>query len=74
MEGSSQTKEGRSPDQVREEIHRARQELVSVASALQEEVAMRMDWREWIRRRPGLFLAGAFALGFWIGTRRRQST
>jgi hypothetical protein len=37
--------------------------------ALREEISRTIDWREWYRRRPGLYLAAAFALGLWIGRR-----
>jgi hypothetical protein len=69
MPGNGELKVSRSPEQVRAEIERVREQIVSSATALREEVAMRTDWREWVRRRPGLVLAGAFALGFWIGSR-----
>ncbi len=60
----------RTPAQVRAEIERARQQIESSVVGLREQMAMRTDWREWVRRRPGLFLAGAFVLGFALGSRR----
>ncbi len=55
--------------EVREEIERAREQLASSVGALRREVAMRTDWREWIRRHPYRCLAGALAVGFLIGRR-----
>ncbi len=57
-------------DEVRAELERAREQIVHSAAALRHEVAMTTDWREWVRRRPALFLAGAFAIGFYVGYRR----
>lgn len=52
---------------LREEIERAREQIAVSAQALREEVAMRADWREWVRRKPAQMLLGAFAVGFLIG-------
>lgn len=54
---------------VREEIERAREQVVSSARALRQQVAMRTDWREWVRRQPYLCVAGALAMGIVIGRR-----
>jgi hypothetical protein len=51
------------------EIERSRQRLVASLGALREEITTLTDWREWIRRRPAPFVAGAFAVGFWLGWR-----
>ena len=59
----------RQPAEVRAEIERAREQIASSAEALRHEVAMRTDWREWVRRKPALFLMGAFAVGFFIAKR-----
>jgi hypothetical protein len=69
VNGGSEAKVGRTPAEVRAEIERTREEIVSSAHALRREMAMRMDWKRWVRQNPGLFIAGALALGFWLGTR-----
>lgn len=66
----AEVKVRKTPDEVRQEIARAREQIASSAEALRQEVAVVTDWREWVRRRPGACLAGAFALGFLIGCRR----
>ncbi len=69
MNGGSEAKIGRTPAEVRAEIERTREEIVSSANALRREMAMRMDWKRWVRQNPGFFIAGAFVLGFWFGIR-----
>jgi hypothetical protein len=59
----------RAPDEVRAEIERTREQIASSAEALRHEVAVHTDWREWVRRKPGPCLAGAFAVGFFIARR-----
>ncbi|HVY61793.1 MAG TPA: hypothetical protein VHF22_09080, partial [Planctomycetota bacterium] len=61
----------RDPAEIRAAIERARSQVAHSALALRAEVARAMDWREWVARRPGLFVAAALALGFLIGARRR---
>ena len=56
-------------EKVREEIERAREQVASSARALRQQVAMRTDWREWVRRQPYLWVAGALAVGVLIGRR-----
>jgi hypothetical protein len=51
------------------EIERSRERLAASLGALREEITTLTSWREWIRRRPAPFVAGAFALGFWMGWR-----
>ena len=70
MNAKESTAPPRTPAQVRAEIERARQQIESSVVGLREQMAMRTDWREWVRRRPGLFLAGAFVLGVALGSRR----
>lgn len=65
---ASSTK-GRSTEEVRADIARARVELADAAQALRTQVAEKIDWRTWVRENPGPVLIGAFALGFWIGYR-----
>jgi hypothetical protein len=51
------------------EIERSRERLAASFGALREELTTLTDWREWMRRRPVPFVAGAFALGFLMGWR-----
>jgi hypothetical protein len=51
------------------EIDHAREEVAGHVGALREEISRAVEWREWYRRRPGLCLATAFALGYLIGRR-----
>lgn len=69
-EGSPGAVRAPTPEALRAELQRTRNELVLHATALQEEVAWRTDWREWVRRRPGLCLGAAFFAGFLLGQRR----
>jgi hypothetical protein len=61
----------RSPELVaaEAEVERTRARVTEAVVALRDEVARRTDWRSWIARRPGVFLATAFALGFLLGHR-----
>ena len=56
--------------QVREEIERAREQLVQSALALKEGMAATVDWRGWVRERPWAFVAGAVGVGILWGLRR----
>lgn len=67
---NGELKSGRSPEQVRAEIERAREQIQESVVALRQEVAEVVDWREWVRARPGLCLGAAFAIGFYLGSRR----
>ena len=62
----------RSPELERAEadVQRARERVAQSVMALRNEVVRRTDWREWFRRHPGTFLAGAFGLGLLWGLRR----
>ncbi|ADO71259.1 DUF3618 domain-containing protein [Stigmatella aurantiaca] len=62
--------EPRSPEALRAEIERTRAELSTSVSALREEVAAAVDWREWVRTHPLAFVGAAFAVGFVLGQRR----
>lgn len=53
------------------ELDEARERVVRSVHALRDELARRADWHEWVGRRPGTFLAAAFAVGFILGDRRR---
>jgi len=52
------------------ELERARDKFLLSMSAVEGEAARALDFREWVRRRPGLMLTLAFALGAFIGLRR----
>src|SRR4051812_44780181 len=54
---------------VEADIARTRERVSRSVSALRQAVVRRTDWREWVRQRPGLFVAAAFALGFIWGRR-----
>jgi ElaB/YqjD/DUF883 family membrane-anchored ribosome-binding protein len=60
------------PEQLRAEIARTRAELVHSVTELREEVARRVDWREWVRERPLTCLGAAFFIGFLIGNSQRR--
>lgn len=49
------------------ELTRARDQLVVSMGALEQEIAHTLDWRDWIRCRPGTALAIAFTIGLLIG-------
>jgi hypothetical protein len=61
----------RSPEliEAEQEIARTRERVSQSVLALRQAVARETDWREWVRRRPLLFMAGAFALGVIWGRR-----
>ncbi|HVP63169.1 MAG TPA: hypothetical protein VMT11_21615 [Myxococcaceae bacterium] len=64
---------GASPTEaeLREEIERARTQVVDTAEALRRRLDDIWDVRHWVARRPGLTLGIAFATGLWLGIRRR---
>jgi hypothetical protein len=51
------------------ELERAREEFVLSMSAVEREITHALDWRGRVRRRPGIALALAFALGLFWGQR-----
>ena len=51
------------------ELDERRDQFVVSMSALEREVTRTLDWREWIRRRPGTALCLAFGLGIFLGRR-----
>ncbi|HET6147057.1 MAG TPA: hypothetical protein VFH68_05955 [Polyangia bacterium] len=65
------TEQSRNPElaQAEREIERTRARVSRSMIALREAVSKRTDWREWVRERPGVFLAAAFALGMFWGRR-----
>jgi ElaB/YqjD/DUF883 family membrane-anchored ribosome-binding protein len=60
----------KSSEEVRAEIERAREQIQASVVALRQEVAEVVDWREWVRARPALCIGAAFAIGFYLGSRR----
>jgi hypothetical protein len=50
-------------------LEHAREKFVLSMGAVERQVARKLDWRGWVRRRPGLLLALAFAVGVFIGRR-----
>jgi len=59
----------RTTDEARAEIERARAQIQSSVMALRQEVHRVVEWRGWVRQRPGLCLGAAFAIGFYLGSR-----
>jgi ElaB/YqjD/DUF883 family membrane-anchored ribosome-binding protein len=62
----------KTPEQIRAEIERTRAELIHSVGELREEVARRIDWREWVRERPLTCVGAAFFIGFVIGNSQRR--
>ncbi|MGD0835467.1 MAG: hypothetical protein ABSB49_02355 [Polyangia bacterium] len=62
--------DGLDPEIVRAEaeIERARESVAESLSALQREISRTLDWRGWIRRRPIIAVAAAFAVGALLGS------
>ncbi|HEY1333230.1 MAG TPA: hypothetical protein VGF31_03165 [Myxococcaceae bacterium] len=61
----------KSEAELREEIERARTQVVDTAQALRRQLHDIWDVRHWVARRPGTTLGIAFAAGVWLGIRRR---
>jgi hypothetical protein len=61
----------KSEAELREDIERARTQVVDTAQALRRQLHDIWDVRHWVARRPGLTLGIAFAAGLWLGIRRR---
>jgi len=57
--------------ELREEIERARSQVVGTAQALRRQLHDTWDVGHWVARRPGLTLGIAFAAGLWLGIRSR---
>lgn len=62
--------ETKTPAEVRAEIERARADIATSVTALRQEMAVRADWREWVRREPLLCVGGALVFGMVLGHRR----
>ncbi len=63
--------DARSEAELRQEIERARTQVVDTAQALRRQLHDIWDVRHWVARRPGITLGIAFAAGLWLGIRRR---
>jgi hypothetical protein len=50
-------------------LDHTREQFVASMGALEREIARDLDWREWVRRKPGMALALAFGLGLFLGRR-----
>lgn len=57
----------RTPEEIRRDIERTREDLALSLLELQEGVTTAIDWRVWVRRRPVPFLAAAFGAGVLAG-------
>jgi hypothetical protein len=57
--------------ELREELERARSQVVGTAQALRRQLHDSWDVGQWVARRPGLTLGVAFAAGLWLGIRSR---
>lgn len=64
--------EARSAERIRSDLARARHELAASVADLKVEVAKKVSAREWYRSHTGLFVLGAFTVGFWLGMRKRS--
>ncbi|MBC8132745.1 MAG: hypothetical protein H7X95_07170 [Deltaproteobacteria bacterium] len=53
--------------QIEAEIAATRERVAQSVMALEREITRAVDWREWIRRRPGRVLGLAFAVGWLFG-------
>ena len=58
-------------DVVKQDGHVVARTLAHNAELPDPDLTFETDWREWIRRRPGTWLLGGFALGLYLGSRRR---
>jgi hypothetical protein len=58
-------------ERARADVSRALVTVRTSLSELRHEVALRTDWRTYVRARPGTFLAAAFLVGFLLGSRHQ---
>ena len=56
--------------EARARLIRAREHTHDALAALRTDLAEQIDWRTWVRARPGLFLTAAFFAGFFLARRR----
>ncbi|WP_373048934.1 DUF3618 domain-containing protein [Vulgatibacter sp.] len=59
----------RDPEQIRAEIENARAEIADSLLSLRDEVSERLDWRNFVQRRPFVAVGMAFAVGYLLGRR-----
>ena len=53
-----------------EALDLGREQFVLSMNLLEQEVTRTLDWRQWVRRRPGMALCLAFGLGLFVGRKR----
>jgi len=75
----SRAKVAASVDALRDDLKSSVTELTQGASEVTREIKLgasaiktAMSWRTWVGKNPWGFLAGAFAVGLILGTRRRS--
>jgi ElaB/YqjD/DUF883 family membrane-anchored ribosome-binding protein len=49
------------------EVAETREQVAHSMTELQQELARAIDWREWVRRKPGLTMGLAVCLGLLLG-------
>jgi hypothetical protein len=49
------------------ELERTRVKFVLSMGAVEHEISRTLDWRAWVRRRPGMAMALALGLGIFLG-------
>ncbi len=59
------------PDEIKQHIGTERERLGENLEHLEHKVRSAADWRAWVRRKPLLAFAAAFAAGLWLATRER---
>jgi hypothetical protein len=52
------------------DIAEARERVALSVMKLEQELSRAIDWREWVRRRPGRCLTAAFVVGWLLGRRQ----
>jgi hypothetical protein len=57
---------GRDPAAIRAGIERAREEVEASVAALRTSVSETLDWRNFVRRRPGVAFGVALATGVLV--------
>ena len=59
----------RDPAAIQADIARAREEIARSVLMLRDRMSEARDWRQWVRKRPALWLGPVFGLGAWLGWR-----
>jgi hypothetical protein len=49
------------------DLDRAREKFLLSMVAVEREVTRALDWRQWVRRAPGIAVGLAFAAGVFLG-------